>query len=275
MRIRVSEGVKQFKEKAEEAWKLGEWLGEQDPDKDLIFFGLYFQEDYDTFDKFKGNRYVFWCGSDILRTSQTPQWLEIVQRHEAKHFCETEIEAENLLKIGIKAEVIPSFLGNVYRYPISFNVPKEGENWKIWLCGHPGREKEYGFDEAKELVKVFDNVEVHLYGVEGKNEKNVFYHGLVKESVLDEEIKKYHCAIRANRHDGVSEVVIKALLLGQYPIARLPYEDVWKYESFGDLVAFIVELQKQVEPNYRPRIKWIQKINQFPWCYKNYWKPNE
>ena len=275
MKIRISKGVAQFLEKAKLAWGVEEWQGPDDPDKDLIFFGLYFQEDYNTYEDFDGNRFMFWCGSDILRTSQIKHWLDVVKKCSAKHYCETEIEAKNLFKIGIKAEIIPSFLGDVKQYPLSFSPPLQGENWKIWLCAHQDREEEYGVNEAKALTTIFNNVEIHIYGVKGIDEKNVYYHGLVEEEKLDKEIRGYHCGFRANKHDGVSEVIIKSLLLGQYPISRLPYEDVWQYETPTDLTMCVQALQEQTQPNYRPRIKWMKKINQFPWCHREYWRPYE
>lgn len=275
MKIRCSRSVNQFLEKAKLIWGLEEWQGLDDPEKDILFFGLYQPDDYSDLENSVGNKSIFWCGSDILRMLDDKDCIRIVTQKDIKHYCETEIEAKNLFRAGIKSEIIPSFLGDIKQYPLSFTTPLQGENWKIWLCGHPQREKEYGFDEAKELTRIFKNLEVHLYGVDGINEKNIYYHGLVSEAQLDNDIKKYHCGMRANRHDGVSEVVIKSLLLGQYPISRLPYEDVWQYETSTDLVMYIQVLMEKIEPNYRPRIKWMKKINQFPWCAKNYWKPYE
>ena len=271
MKIRVSDGVKMFKEKAKTTWGLEEWDGK---DTDVLFFGLYFQEDYDTYDSFKGNRTIFWCGSDILRTSQKKEWLDVVKRHSANHYCETQEEAENLKKIGINPVVIPSFLGNIKSYPVSFKPPEDGI-WKIWLSGHEEREKEYGFEDAKEIAGMFNNVEIHFYGVNGKSSGNIIYHGFVSERQLDDDIKNYHSAIRGNLHDGVSEVIMKSVFLGQYPIARLPYEGVWQYNSVAELASYVAELRTMVNPNLITRTTWIKKINQYPWCYKNFYEePN-
>lgn len=275
MRLVVSPGVKQFSEKAQNVWGLKLWEGPSDPDKDLLFFGLYFQEDYDTFKNAVGNKTIFWCGSDILAMMKSPERWMAVRGENIKHYCETEVEAANLIKMSIMPEIVPSFLGNIKDYPISFQPPTNGENWKLWLCGHPGRESEYGFNEAKEIPNIFDNVEVHLYGVDGKNTDKIFYHGLVSEEQLDKDIKKYHCALRGNFHDGVSEVVLKSLFLGQYPIARLPYEGVWQYKNFGELIENITKLQTMVQPNYEARSIWLKKINNFYWCKKTFYVPEE
>ena len=275
MRLIVSPGVRQFSEKAQRTWGLDLWSGPEDPDKDLLFFGLYQPDDYTIFENCIGNKSIFWCGSDIFRMLGDQNYIKLVTQPNIIHYCETEVEAVNLIKAGILPEIIPSFLGDIKDYPVSFTPPIEGENWKMWLCGHPGREAEYGFNEAKELVNIFDNVEIHLYGVTGTSTNKIFYHGLVTEEQLDKDIRKYHCALRGNFHDGISEVVLKSLFLGQYPIARLPYEGVWQYKNFGELIERVTDLQNQFEQNLKARSIWIKKINQFPFCRKDYWKSDE
>ena len=279
MKIKVSSSVLHFLPKAKAIWKLNEWLGVDDPDQDVLFFGLFHDRDYEVFHNVKGQKSVFWCGGDILRLKEDYERQRVIRISPGtKHYCENEQEAEKLRSIGIEPEVIPSFLGDIGAYPISFKPPKPGERWKVWMCGHPKREVEYGFDQARELAKMFSDVEFHFYGVdkdyEGKvrvssdDLPNVFYHGLVPEKQLDEEIKKYHAGMRCNEHDGVSEVVIKSALLGQYTISRIPYEGVWHYQTFEELKQLVEKLKQQTEPNLQAREIWLKKINCFPWVKK-------
>ncbi len=274
MKLRVSSSVSIFKPKVEKVWGIKEWDGIDDPDQDLIFFGLYHDRDYEVFQNFKGNRFVFWCGGDILRLADDYERRRVLKICPATHYCETEKEAELLKKIGIDSQIVPSFLGLIKDYPISFTPPADGK-WKVWMCGHPHREKEYGFDQARELAKVFPDVEFHLYGLTDDYDgriraeflQNIIYHGQVPEKQLDEEIKNYHCGFRPNENDGVSEVIIKSILLGQFPISRLPYEGVWQYNSFQELTELINKLKQQTQPN-TIRELWTKKINNFPWCRK-------
>ena len=258
--------MKLFEEKAMKAWGLELWEGVDDPDTEVIFFGLFHDRDFEVFHNFKGKKLVFWCGGDILRLIEDYERQRVIRINPAIHYCENEIEAENLRKVGIEPVVIPSFLGSINHYPISFKMP-EGR-WKIWMCAHDKRETEYGVDKAREIAKMFDNVEIHIYGVDKPTYRedisNVIYHGFVSENKLDEEIKKYHCGLRCNEHDGVSEVVIKSALLGQYIISRIPYDGVWHYETFGDLAELVAKLTQQTSPNYEGRTTWIKKINQYP-----------
>lgn len=285
MKLRVSSSVAQFRKKAERAWGLQEWEGVDDPDQEILFFGLFHDRDFEVFHNFKGKKSVFWCGGDILRLTEDYERRRVMKiAPETIHYCETEEQAIKLRSAGLNPTIIPSFLGNIYHYPSSFTVPEDGK-WKIWMCGHERREQEYGFDQAKELAKMFDDIEVHFYGVrkeyEGKvvteldSLTNVFYHGQVPEEEFDEDIKKYHCGLRPNENDGVSEVVIKSLLLGQYPISKLPYEGVWQYKSFGELAELVVKLKEQRQENVRVRTMWIKKLNQFPWCKKDFYESDK
>lgn len=285
-KLKVSNSVLQFKAKAEKAWKLEEWGGIDDPDRELVFFGLFHDRDFEVFHNFKGKKHVFWCGGDILRLVQDYERQRVMKiSKDTTHYCENETEADNLRSVGIEPIVIPSFLGNVNDYPVSFEQPKQGEKWKVWMCGHERREQEYGFDQARELARIFLDVEFHFYGVSRKYEgkatvssddlPNIIYHGLVPEKQLDEEIRKYHCGLRCNEHDGVSEVMVKSILLGQYPITRIPYEGVWSYQSFGELAEHIQRLRQQTSPNLETRSIWLKKLNQFPWCKQEFWNPEE
>lgn len=279
MKIKVSSSVKQFETKATIAWGLKLWKGIDDSEQDLLFFGLFHDRDFEVFHNFKGKKSVFWCGGDILRLVEDYERRRVLKLdRNVKHYCETEEQGDKLREMGFNPTVIPSFLGNINNYSISF---KKTDKWKIWICGHPKREIEYGFDTVIELAKVFPDIEFHLYGVdEDKSEisyeaKNIISHGLVSEEELDEDIKDYHCGLRTNRTDGVSEVIIKSILLGQYPISFLPYEGVWQYKEFGDLIMLIEKLKRQVEPNYETRSIWIKQLNQYPWCEKKFWSPDK
>jgi hypothetical protein len=97
----------------------------------------------------------------------------------------------------------------------------------------------------------------------------------VPEDKFNEEIQNYHCGFRPNFHDGFSEVIIKSILLGQYPISRIKYENVWCYTNEAELKAHFDNLKKIDKPNLEGRTYWLKKINQFPFCKKEYYSEND
>ena len=275
-KLKCSSSVKQFEEKALRVWKMEKWGGIDDPVDELVFFGLFHDRDFEVFHNYKGKKNVFWCGGDILRVNEDYERRRIIKLDPTvKHFCENETQAKNLRSAGVEPNIIPSFLGDLKDYPVSFVPPKEGKKWKIWMGGHNRREVEYGFDQARELAKLFPDVEFHFYGVdkeyEGKariesdNLPNIIYHGLVPEKQLDREIRDYHAGLRCNEHDGLSEVVVKSILLGQYTISRLPYEGVWNYRNFAELIDLIELLKQQIDPS-KARNLWVDRLKNFG-CY--------
>jgi hypothetical protein len=270
MKVRVSPSVISFKDKLKKYWGLEEWEGVNDKDKELLFFGLYLQMDYDVFWRLpKYKKTVFWCGSDILRLIQEPEWQRIVRLYkDVDHWVENEVEAQNLEVIGLKPKVGQSFLGKIDDYPQSY---KPQDKVHVYLSGHPNREEEYGFGLACRLASKLPNHVFHLYGAGGmyKDVKdqypNVICHGWLPEKEMNEQIKKFHCGLRPNEHDGFSEITAKSILMGQYPITRIPYKNIWNYQTEEELVQLLDSIKDIRKPNIEGRQYWQKHLNNFPW----------
>lgn len=270
MKLRVSSSVIGFKERAEKTWGLKEWDGIDDPDKEVVFFGLYHERDFAVFEGDFTKRIVFWCGSDILRVGSDYERRRILANYpETEHYCENEIEQANLKACGIDAKIVPSFLDDFNKYPVSFKAPTD-RKWKIWLCAHPDREEEYGVALAKRWAEKDPELEFHVYGVDktakDKDIPNLIFHGKVPEEQLNTEIREYHAGFRPNFHDGMSEVTCKSLLLGQYPITRIKYDDIWNYTNEQELGKCWEMLKAQTEPN-KARELYLTRLNNFPWIH--------
>ena len=282
-KIRVSLSVIGFKQRAMDTWGLEEYTNWENPD--VLFFGLYTKQDYDAFLRHKGKKRVFWCGSDIQNLLSNYESRRILKLFpETEHYCENEVEAEELKRVGIEPKIVPSFLDNVNNYPVSYRHSKTPH---IFLCGHDKREEEYGIDIVKRIADRVPETTFHIYGIDKsstyfetskKNElvdldiehPNIWYHGKVPEGQFNYEIMNYHCGLRPNEHDGFSEVIAKSLFLGQYPISRIPYEKIWSYKTDDELIALIEKLKYTTNPNYEARSYYQKTINQFPWCKREY-----
>ena len=278
IKLRVSSSVIGFKEKALKAWGLEE-REVSDFTSDTVFFGLYHLNDWRTFMKCKGKRYVCWCGGDIqnlkkgyaysdgegLEKSKKYSfipWHWIFRVFKAEHYCENEIEQEELRKLGIESIVVPSFLEDIDDFPVSFKTGKK----KVFLSGRPGREVEYGFHIAKLLAELFPEMEFHLDGSKlGIKNKNVIEHGSVSNEQFNKDIKNYHCGLRTNSHDGFSEITAKSILMGQWPISRIKYSHISNYETLVQLVVLVKELERTNKPNIEGRDYYRKLLNNYPW----------
>ena len=246
MVFRCSRSVNIFGDKIEKAWGLKSWQGWQDPDKDILYFGMYEIEDYNIYHNTEGKKTIFWCGTDILYLFGNPERIRIVMENpETEHWTETEAQANELAQAGIRAHIAPSFLEDINNFPLSFKPTNKPH---IWLSGHPNREEEYGFNLAKMMAVKFPDITFHLYGVD-KNDnrddcpKNVIYHGWVPNKQLNDEIKNYQGCIRANTHDGFSEVPAKTMLSGGYAITYLPYKYGWQFRTEKELEELLQRLR--------------------------------
>jgi len=283
MKIRISLSVLSFKDRAIKTWGLEEWKGIDDPDKDIVFFGLFNDRDFAVFESLKQKKWVFWCGTDILRVLEDYERIRILKNHsDTEHYCENEVEQKNLKRVGIESKIVPSFLDNINNYPISY---KHSKNPHIYLCGHDEREEEYGVGLVKRIANRVKEATFHIYGIDrnssyfGNTElsidklididmyyPNIWYHGKVPEGQFNNEIMTYQCGLRPNDHDGFSEVTSKGIIMGQYPITKIPYEGIWNYNTDDELIALIEKLKYMKEPNNKGRSLYLKKINKFPWC---------
>lgn len=290
MKIRISDAISKFKERVLLYWSLKEWDGIEDLDQDVLFFGLYNDRDYDAFRIHNGKKSMFWCGGDILWLQNNWNYQRIMKLFpDTEHYCENEVEAKNLEKMGIKVKmIVPSFLDNVNNFPVSY---KHSKTPHIFMCGHDEREEEYGLDFIKEIAPRVPDTTFHIYGISTTSPYisiskrtidqklvdvdsecfNIWYHGKVSEEQFNNEIMNYQCGLRTNEHDGFSEVTSKSLLLGQYPISKISYEKIWSYKTGDELVALIDKLKYMKEPNYDARSFYLKRINNFPWCRRKYW----
>jgi len=183
--------------------------------EDTLFSALYFENDYKVFKLHKGRRMVFFNGSDVSRLLCNTKWIEIIQNYPAEHYCHNKQLQDELKSVGIDATIVPLFFGNKEDYQVCY---KPSTSPRIFMNAHPGREQEYGVDKCLQLAINFEEYEFHIYGIDGENKINVIYHGQIPEAQMDEEIRNYQAVLRFNEHDGMSQIVAKASLLGLYPI---------------------------------------------------------
>jgi hypothetical protein len=278
IKLRTSSSIVSFRERAEKALKLERYDWKTDkPEDTVVFLGLYHKGDFDSFKRPRAKRYVLWSGGDIQNfkrgylygdgkglwkskiTSVFPFYRRKIRRIKAEHFCENQEQREELAKLGIDAKVRPAFWGDIKEFPISF---KKSEPFKVWICGHPQREKEYGFDQAERLAEKFPEIEFHFYGADPNKRKNIFYHGIISEKQFNQEIRNYHCFLRLNNHDGLSDALIKAVLMGQHIISKVKHKFIPTYKTEQELEDFI-SWALENQPSLKARKYYIKHLNNY------------
>lgn len=256
-----------FEGTANEAWGTERYWSNLKP---AVFFGLYGLKDFYALWTHEGDKAVLFAGSDIrhladgywldetgkIRVDPKPlaKWID----RNCECFCENDVEAEALSKLGILATVVPSFLGNVKDYPLSF---KHNKKVKLYTSVSGNDFNLYGWNKIPKLAQANPDVEFHLYGNTEywfAREKNVFVHGRVTNKQMNEETIKMTGAIRLTDFDGFSELLAKSLLWGQWPVSTIVYPHTLSPENI-DMLALAKE------PNIEGR-KWLLSVvNKYPW----------
>lgn len=251
-------------------WGTKNYKNDEDP---TVFFGLYGLPDFYALWRHKGQKAILWAGSDIThfkkgywlddkgRIRLDPKALASWIQENCESYVENEVERTELLQHGITSTVIPSFLGDIDKFPVVYKYkPKaqfytsvSGDDFTL-----------YGWDKIEDLSDDYPNVEFHLYGNIQPwytDKPNIFVHGRVSQSQMNKDIKGMTGALRLTEHDGMSEILVKSVLWGQWPVSP--------YIPYPHICGSIAEATGHKEPNYSGRNYYERVLNDYPFNAKN------
>lgn len=276
-KVRVAPSLGELERSFESAWGLETYNPVTDINEETVFVGLYGLPDFYTVWKHQGQKYVWWCGTDITNFVNG-YWLDTVGsirlspksiatwlNANCEHWVENEVEQLALKKAGIDSQVCPSFLGNINDYKISY---KWSNNPKIYTSVSGDDFELYRWNEIPSLAIKYPDIEFHLYG----NTKqfpivipsdlmpleNIFIHGRVSKEQMNNEIKEMQGALRLTRMDGFSEILAKSVLWGQWPVSVINYPFMLKVSE--------IKLLKDIqEANIEGRDYYRKILNKYPW----------
>ena len=278
---KVASSLGELENTAENAWGTKEYFFPEDLRKPTVFFGLYDVRDYLMLRLHRGEKCVLWAGDDLLNLQSNfifnngklhwlskmfksfPSFVKHYLQNGIESFVENEVEQKILAKMGIYSKIIPSFLGKVEDFTICY---KHSYKPSVFVSGHPSREAEYGFEHVVDIASKVPECMFHLYGAEWNSElDNVICHGIVSKSQFNEDIKGYQCGLRLNKNDGFSEIIAKSVLMGQYPISKIPYPMIDSYDNDDELIKLLKGLVNKNSPNVESANYYRKVINNYPW----------
>lgn len=252
-------------------WGTREYENDTDP---TVFFGLYGLPDFYALWRHKGKKAILWAGSDIQHFIKG-YWLEDdglskmcpkgmakwINKH-CDSYVENEVEYLVLKSYGIESKIVPSFLGDVNQFEISF---KPGN--KLYTSVSGDDFKLYGWDYIPGLARQNPQIEFHLYGNNSQSPlfaefpDNVIVHGRVPKEQMNEEIKEMQGALRLTEFDGFSEIIAKSILMGQYPVSLIRYFYLTGIDDISSILT-------KTEPNLRAKELYLKQLNNYEWNQK-------
>lgn len=272
---RVAPSIGKLEGDPNDVWGTIPYTNEEEP---AVFFGLYGLPDFYTLWRHKGKKWILWAGSDVthfqngywledggnIRIDPTPlaQWID----KNCESWVENEVERKALEELGIQSEVAQSFMGDVNDYKVTY---KAAERPQVYLSVSGNNFRLYGWDTIEQIADKC-NVDFHLYGntEEWKTKHaNVVVHGRVSKEQMNEEIQHMQSGLRlCTDMDGFSEVTVKSLLWGQYPIVAqsFKYPHIDSFRSINNLIFQLNRLNQKGGPN-PAREYYINRLNNYPW----------
>lgn len=238
-----------------------------DQERPTVFFGCYGLPDFYAIWRHKGERHILWAGTDIFHL-KNHYWLEDgggikidnkgicawLDKH-CENWCENEVEAKALIKLGIYAKIQPSYLGDIDDMEVSF---KPGN--KVYASVSGDNFEQYGWYKILDLASANPDVEFHMYGNIGffMNRKNMIMHGRVPKEQMNKEIAEMQGGLRMTEFDGCSEILVKSWLMGQYPISLIDYPFTLDPRRISSIL-------KKNKPNLEAVKYWRENLNKYPW----------
>lgn len=249
-----------FAGRPNDVWETKVYDNDTDP---TVFFGLYGLPDFYALWRHKGRKAILWAGSDIthflngywlddkgkcrLDPKPLAEWIA----ENCESYVENHTEFAALLTIGIVAEIVPSFLGDIEQY-----TPQRTTTNQYYTSVSGDDFKLYGWDEIDHYAKENPHLEFHLYGNEKPwttGQKNVFVHGRISQEEMNKQIMGMTGALRLTRFDGASEILIKSLLWGQQPVSPyIPYP----------------KIAQDFKTKHDARDYYLEHLNKYPWNAK-------
>ena len=205
------------------------------PDKPALFLGTYNSDDVVQMLLHNGPGYVFWNGTDALHLKNHPEWSKVLRDLPHVHAAHHQGLADEVHSIlGHKVEVSPTLFREPADFPVCF---KRTEPVRFYMNTHAGRHEEYGVLAAMDIFGSIPgkDIELCVYGDRPPYTppNNVHFMGRYPESIMDTQTSQMQGALRLNKHDGTSQIVIKSLLWGQWPVVTK-----WPTEALSKLLDY-------------------------------------
>lgn len=178
---------------------------------------------FDTALKNKAHLIMNWVGTDVLKSTEAVKSGNFIEeyRTRAHHFCEVDWIQQELLEIGVKAEIV-----NFAAFDQRFEVVENPQDKLIVLTYMPkNRQDFYGASSILKLAENNPDVQFIIAGSDKEDYTNLPANVDPVGWVTDMEplFNKAHVAIRFTEHDGLSNFILESLARGKQVIYNNKY----------------------------------------------------
>ena len=210
---RVSKSVQTFKSEYLKKFNLIDAFDTHNP---VLIIGMYDDNDYKAFQRFKGKIIVLWCGTDTLMIN--PVRLNILKSKIAIHVVKSRCQSIDLTKLNIPNKIVPVSWQ-------SFSINPVPRGTKIY---HYGIGSAYGEHLLPEIER--------RTGLEIIKTT----HNTYKRDKLFEIYKECFIGLRLTKHDGLPNTVIELGMMGRRCIYNGDLPNAITWNNVNDVVNSIL-----------------------------------
>jgi hypothetical protein len=200
--------------------------------------------------KAQGKRVVFhWIGSDWYEVRRRPvarAWLRAIRRAVDLHLVDAPWLAEDLAAAGLRPHLVPTIsekmVGALEVLPAQFRL----------LAYMPDRRRDfYGWPIVRRVAERLPEVEIVAAGGEAEPgaPPNVRFTGLVDGETMGRLYRETSALVRPTSHDGLSQMVLEALLRGRQVVWSRRFPHCRLASSPEEFVAAAAALAVDCPPN--------------------------
>lgn len=201
---------------------------------DCIYFG-YGQTKYNYYlmlaKFFKKDIYIHWIGSDVLMLNNK-KIIKKLNKVVKKHFSCSSLIKKELHEKGIESVEIP-IVPNFDNYDMA-SLPKEHS---VLAYLPEGKEEFYGGNLILSLARKYKNIKFFILANNsfGNSESNIINLGYVNEKEMEKVYNNISILIRVPEHDGLSLMLLEALIKGKEVIYCYDFPHTIKANDFKTL----------------------------------------
>ncbi|MBW2018031.1 MAG: tetratricopeptide repeat protein [Deltaproteobacteria bacterium] len=262
----TSPGVIHHAEKVRKMLGLEHYVPSLHSREPVWFFGLYFDQDFLQVLAHQGRKILNWRGSDALKLKGNQARIEILEKVEALHVCQSERQQAILRELGLKAVVRPMLNGDPRAYWVT---PFPDGETMLLVFWRRGIDDFIQADLFFEIAARCPDVIFHIVGDEDPDRfnrpgmENLLFHGFVSEETLEDLMDRCKGTLRPWISDGTPNIQTIMLLKGRYAAHSCRFEKVTQCRTADDYVEWIQWLKNVKEPNLEAREWWLDKLNNF------------
>lgn len=184
-----------------------------------------------------------WIGTDVVQARKNLSMVLKIQKYISLNLTCSPFLQRELAEIGITAEEVPILPANMETEFSSIPTVH-----KIMAYLPEGKEEFYGIKYIKKAAETFSNIEFNIVGnsKDSLGMPNVHFLGKIDKKAMNELYNDSTILIRLPKHDGLSLMLLEALIKGKEVIYCYDFPFTKKVANLDEIIEVLGEIVKDI-----------------------------